>query len=85
MPSLGNRLKELRGTFSFYEIGKAIGMTHGNLSKYEQGKVLPSRSTLKKLADYFEVSYQELFQLYLEDTYTDQAERQYIKEWANKI
>ena len=85
MPLLGTRLKELRVDLSFYEIGKAIGMTHGNLGKYEQGEVLPSRNTLRKLANYFEVSYQELFLLYLEDTYIDEDERQYVKEWVSKI
>lgn len=84
MPNLGKRLKELRGSLSFYEVGKAMGMTHGNLSKYEQGDVLPSRATIRKLADYYEVPYQELFELYLEDTYPTVEERAYIRQWIQK-
>ncbi len=56
---LSSRLKELRKEFNItqMELGKAIHMKHSTLSDYERrNDVDPSISSLKKIAEYFEVS-----------------------------
>lgn len=81
MTQLGVRIRELRGSLSLYEVGKGSGVATADLSRYEQGKYLPSITNLKKLAEYFEVPYEELRFLYYEDFFKD-GERKVITQWV---
>ena len=83
MPSLGIRLRELRGDLSLYEIEQSTGIPRSNIKRYEEG-VLPKLETLKQLADYYEVSYESLFVLHLEDLYPGEIERSLIIQWAKQ-
>ncbi|MFT9117868.1 MAG: helix-turn-helix transcriptional regulator, partial [Sporolactobacillus sp.] len=55
---LGNRLRSEREKrrWSQLEVAKRIGITNAVLSNYERGSRDPDTSTLKKLADLYEVS-----------------------------
>ncbi|MGG3924938.1 helix-turn-helix transcriptional regulator [Metabacillus fastidiosus] len=55
---LGNRIAELRKLkgLSQYELADRLGFSRGKLSNYEQGSRQPDYETLKKIADYFDVS-----------------------------
>lgn len=85
MGTLGTKLKELRGDLSLYEVGKATGIDRSDIKKYEESKVLPKPSNLKKLAEYYEVPYENLFFPYLSEVYTDSEDRQLIIKWAETI
>lgn len=59
----GSKVKELRKEkgYSLAEVGKAIGISHNFLSEVERGKKEPSDSTVRALANFFEVDEDELF------------------------
>lgn len=52
------RIKSLRHEFEYTqeELGKKIGQTKSNISKYENGVLEPGIDTLKELAKLFDVS-----------------------------
>lgn len=84
MSHLGDRLKELRGELSLVDVEKGTGLSRIGISRYEQGVNIPEPTNLKKLAEFYEVSYKELRKLYLEDFYSDPEERKIVFEWANE-
>jgi HTH-type transcriptional regulator, competence development regulator len=55
---LGETIAKLRKEkgLSQYELADRLGFSRGKLSNYEQGSRQPDYDTLKKIADYFEVS-----------------------------
>ncbi|PHA00910.1 transcriptional regulator [Bacillus pseudomycoides] len=55
---LGKKIAELRKDkkLSQYELANRLGFSRGKLANYEQGTREPDYETLKKIADYFEVS-----------------------------
>src|SRR5690625_4771397 len=55
---LGERLKKLRKEkkISQYEAAERLGFSRGKLANYEQGSRQPDYDTLKKLADFYDVS-----------------------------
>ena len=57
----GKRLIALRGEKSLRETSFQIGITEPSLHRYENGKRKPDIIMAKKLADYYEVSLDELF------------------------
>ena len=52
----GERLRELRSNRTQVEIAKYLGVTRGTIARYENGYREPDQYTLKKLADFFDVS-----------------------------
>lgn len=84
MSKLGERLKELRGEASLYEVSKETGVPRGDISAYEKGEHLPTARTLAKLSDYYEVSYDELRKLYYDAYFSDPKERQIVLAWARE-
>lgn len=84
MSRLGERLKELRGNDTLYEVSKCTGVPRGDLSAYEKGEHLPSAKTLSKLADYYEVPYAELRKLYYDAYFNDPIEREIVLAWARE-
>ncbi|MBY0451253.1 MAG: helix-turn-helix transcriptional regulator [Cyanobacteria bacterium] len=85
MSRLGDRLKELRGTLSLVDVEKGTGLSRIGVSRYEQGENVPNPPNLKKLADFYEVSYKELRKLCLEDLYSDPEELEIVLEWAEEM
>lgn len=83
MTPLGKRLRELRGEFSLYEVGKAAEVDRKDIKNYEEGKYLPKLGNLRKLGEYYE-AYPDLFFLYLEALFPDEQERELIHQWANR-
>lgn len=63
MESLGDKMRTLRVESGdrLNDISTATGIDQGLLSKYEQGKRLPSVAHLKSTAAYFDVSYDNLY------------------------
>lgn len=59
---LGNKVKVLRGKLdlSRKELAEDLNISYQTLSKYETNEREPNIDTLKKLADYFNVSIDEL-------------------------
>ncbi|EJR36957.1 helix-turn-helix domain-containing protein [Bacillus cereus] len=55
---LGKKIAELRKNqkLSQYDLAERLGFSRGKLANYEQGQREPDYDTLKKIADYFEVS-----------------------------
>jgi transcriptional regulator with XRE-family HTH domain len=53
-------LREARG-IRREEAAQALGLAYGRLSKYEQGIREPDMATLKRIADYFNVSLDYLY------------------------
>lgn len=62
MKNYGQLLKEHRKTKgkSLLEVEKETGISNQNLSRWEQGKVIPSIAFCEILADYYEVTLDEL-------------------------
>lgn len=54
----GNRLKDLRVSKNMtgVELGKVLSVTKVAISNWESGKRTPDHETLKKIADYFDVT-----------------------------
>lgn len=84
MSHLGAKLKELRGNLSFYEVGKACGIAPVDVSRYEEGKHLPTAKRLKALAEYYEIPYSDLRILYYEDFFSEPEERSIVIEWVKR-
>jgi transcriptional regulator with XRE-family HTH domain len=53
---IGVRLKKLRGKRSQEDIAEKIGISRARLSHYETGRSEPDSETLKKIADFYNVS-----------------------------
>lgn len=62
---IGNKLKVIRLQHgkSQKEIAKSIGVAHSTYSNYENGNRIPNMNTLKRIADYYEISVKRLLQL----------------------
>ncbi|GED13768.1 helix-turn-helix domain-containing protein [Aneurinibacillus migulanus] len=58
MSVLGKRIKYLRekNNFSQKRLAESLGITNVQLSRYETGDRNPDPDTIKKIADFFEVS-----------------------------
>jgi transcriptional regulator with XRE-family HTH domain len=83
---LGKRLKALRGEQSLYQVGKEARVSRSNLSSYEEGLHLPTDEVLQRLAEYYQVSYEELRILYYADYYGKfPLERSIVLAWAEKV
>jgi transcriptional regulator with XRE-family HTH domain len=83
---LGKRLQELRGEVSLYEVEKQTGVSRINVSRYEKGVFLPTDTVLKKLADFYQVSYADLRILYYDDFFNkDLMEKEIALRWAKRV
>ena len=58
---LGKRLKELRGDRNREKVAEAVGISYSALGMYECNKRIPRDDVKKKLADFYNVSIQQLF------------------------
>ena len=61
--NLGGKLKELRKTFALTqaEVAEKIGVSRVNYTRYENNNVRPDYETIIKIADFYDVSLDELF------------------------
>ncbi len=62
MKNYGETLREHRKAFgkSLLEVERATGISNQNLSRWEQGKVLPNIDFCVQLADYYGITLDEL-------------------------
>jgi transcriptional regulator with XRE-family HTH domain len=62
MQRLGEKLRALRrkNGLSYRQLAAELGVTHVNLISIESGRSFPSLALLGKIADFFDVSYDEL-------------------------
>ena len=60
---LGKKMKELRKSFGLTqtELAEKTGLSRVNYTRYENGKIRPDYETIIKLADFYDVSLDELF------------------------
>ena len=58
---IGQRLIQLRGAKTRYEVAVAIGVTYSAIKMYELGSRIPKDEIKIKLAKYFNVPVGELF------------------------
>ena len=60
---IGKKLKELRlqSELTQEKFSEILGISRVNYTRYETGKVRPDYETLIKIADYFDISLDELF------------------------
>lgn len=60
---IGNKLKELRlsENLTQEQLSEKIGVSRVNYTRYETDKVRPDYETLIKLADFYDVSLDEIF------------------------
>lgn len=84
MGRLQERLKELRGTLSYFDVEKGTGINRGQLRQYEIGELQPTPMMLRKLAEYYDISYEELRFLWLEDFFSEPEERAIVLKWAKQ-
>lgn len=56
-------LREIRGDLSLDDVSKAVGLAPSTLSRIERGGQFPQRSTMKKLADFYELTEPDIFLL----------------------
>jgi transcriptional regulator with XRE-family HTH domain len=82
---LSEKLRELRGERSLYQVGQELNFSRSLLSRYEKGEQTPEDTTLKRLAEYYAVSYEELKKPYFEDLYPKGSEaRQVLEAWLKE-
>ncbi len=53
LEAIGSRIRELRGTMLQEELAAYLGISQGQLSKIERGKMGPTVETLVRLIDKF--------------------------------
>ncbi len=82
MSLLGERLKELRGKRSFYQVGKACGIIPNDVSRYERGERVPTPPILERLSQYFEIPYAELRKSHYEDVLDTFNEKEAVFAWV---
>ena len=60
---ISNKLKELRKSANLtqVELAEKLNLSRVNYTRYETGKVRPDYETLIKLADFYDISLDELF------------------------
>ena len=63
MIEIGKKFKELRKTngLTQAELSTKIGVSRVNYTRYELGLVRPDYETIIKIADYYDISLDELF------------------------
>lgn len=73
-------LRELRTTAGLtqQELSDKLNVTHSTISKYERGDLEPNNTSLKRLADFFDVSADYLLGLSKEKTQQDERITQAI-------
>lgn len=59
--SIGNHLKELRGSRTKEEIAYRMGISVTSVCLYESGKRMPKDDVKVKMADFYGLTVQELF------------------------
>ena len=59
--TLGQHLRELRGDRSQVEVAQALGISKMALSSYELDKRIPRDSIKIKIAEFYNVSVQDIF------------------------
>ena len=61
--NLSEKLKELRKSYGLTqaELAEKTGLSRVNYTRYENGKVRPDYETIIKLADFYDISLDELF------------------------
>lgn len=80
---VAQRLIELRGEQSIYEVAKSVGIRRSVLQRYEAGERVPEDKNLDLLAAYYEVDFDELKVLVFEDLFPKQSrDRQVLKRWV---
>jgi transcriptional regulator with XRE-family HTH domain len=82
MSNLGNRLRELRGDSSLYEVAKELGIQRSHLKRYEDGEYLPTETVMEYLARYYEEHYEELWFLYFDCLFSNPTTREMAIKWA---
>lgn len=60
---IGNKLKELRISYGLTqtEFAKQIELSRVNYTRYENNKVRPDYETIIKIADFYDITLDELF------------------------
>jgi transcriptional regulator with XRE-family HTH domain len=81
---LGAKLRELRGSHSLHEVAAELGVDTSVISRYENGKRAPVPEMLEKLAEYYEVDYESLRELYYDEAIPDTREQAILLKWAAK-
>ena len=78
MGNYGEYLKEnrLARGLTLKDVEKATGINNGNLSRWERGEVIPSIDFCVRLANFYELSVNEL--LGLEDNFGDKAAKKML-------
>lgn len=61
--NLGKKLKELRTSFGLTqaELSEKLKISRVNYTRYETGKIRPDYETVIKIADFYDVTLDELF------------------------
>lgn len=75
MSRLGAYLEKLRGNLSLFDVQKGTGIHRFAVSKYETGKNIPPPDSMKKLAEFYEISLIELQKRYFEDLFFSSPEQ----------
>jgi transcriptional regulator with XRE-family HTH domain len=84
MTPLGEKLRELRGTRTLYEVQQATKIDRGHLKRYEAGELSPTMDKLKLLGEFYGAM-EELMFLYFEELLPGELEREYVIKWAKKL
>lgn len=60
---LGKKLKELRTSYNLTqsELAVKLSISRVNYTRYENGKVCPDYETIIKIADFYDITLDELF------------------------
>ncbi|MBO6262968.1 MAG: helix-turn-helix transcriptional regulator [Clostridia bacterium] len=62
--NLGNQLKKLRKSYNLTQeqLAEKLNISRVNYTRYENGKVRPDYETLIAIADFYDISLDELFE-----------------------
>ena len=62
--NLGNHLKKLRKSYNLTQeqLAEKLNISRVNYTRYENGKVRPDYETLIAIADFYDISLDELFE-----------------------
>jgi len=82
---LGQKLRELRGDKTIYQVAKEVQIDRTQLKRYEEGRI-PADEVLEKLAQFYDVPFDALRIMGFEDQFpVDSRQRQILIKWVKSL
>lgn len=83
---LAERLRQLRGTRTLYQVEQESGISRSLIRRYENGTHIPEEQMLRRIAEYYEFEFPALRKLHFAALFPEGSEiRKTLFEWVDEI